>query len=72
MHIETIDERTKRVLDKIKKSAMAESFYLAGGPALAVYLGHRTSIDLDFFSKKNFSTAELKNQVHPVDGYFYS
>jgi hypothetical protein len=54
MYIETIDERTKRVLDKIKKSAMAESFYLAGETALAVYLGHRTSIDLDFFQRKIF------------------
>jgi hypothetical protein len=70
MHIETIDERTKRVLDKIKKSAMAESFYLAGGTALAVYLGHRTSIDLDFFSKKNFSTAELKNQLSKIGEVF--
>jgi len=27
-------------------------FYLAGGTALALYFGHRTSQDLDFYKKK--------------------
>jgi len=26
-------------------------YYLAGGTALALHLGHRTSIDLDFFTE---------------------
>ena len=30
-------------------------FYLAGGTALALYLGHRRSFDLDFFSQKSFN-----------------
>jgi len=66
MHIETINEQTKRVLDKIKKFGAAKSFYMAGGTALAVHLGHRASIDLDFFSQKSFSTAELKNKLSKI------
>lgn len=66
MHKETIDERTKRVWDKIAKSGIAGRFYLAGGTALAVHLGHRKSIDLDFFSQEDFSTPDLKRQLSQI------
>ena len=66
MHQEAIDERTKRVWDKIAASAIAERFYLAGGTALAVHFGHRKSIDLDFFSPENFSKTELKRQLSQI------
>src|SRR5438552_1320815 len=35
------------------QAAAAESFYLAGGTALALRLGHRVSLDLDLFSASN-------------------
>lgn len=66
MHKEAIDERTKRVWDKIAKSGIAGRFYLAGGTALAVHLGHRKSIDLDFFSQEDFSTPDLKRQLSQI------
>ena len=31
-----------------------KSFYLTGGTALALQIGHRESEDLDFFSPKSF------------------
>jgi predicted nucleotidyltransferase component of viral defense system len=34
-------------------------FGLAGGTALALQLGHRISVDLDFFSYKSFNTNDL-------------
>ena len=34
-------------------------FHLVGGTALALYLGHRKSIDLDLFSTQDFDTGEL-------------
>jgi len=34
-------------------------FYLAGGTALALQLGHRTSIDLDFYSFKKFQIEKI-------------
>ena len=63
MYPETIDAQTKRVLEKIKTLKFVKNFYLAGGTALAIQCGHRKSIDLDFFSKENFSTAELKEEL---------
>ena len=35
-----------------KCSFLKEDFYLAGGTALALQIGHRKSIDLDFFSNQ--------------------
>lgn len=66
MHKEAIDERTKRVWDKIAKTGIAGRFYLAGGTALAVHLGHRKSIDLDFFSQEDFSTPDLRRQLSQI------
>lgn len=70
MHPESINQKTSLVFEKIAKSGLASKFYLAGGTALAIQLGHRESIDLDFFSQENFSHAELKNKL-PESGKFY-
>jgi predicted nucleotidyltransferase component of viral defense system len=41
----------REVLEFIGTQPFANRFYLAGGTALALQLGHRISIDLDFFSE---------------------
>ena len=66
MHIRTIDPQTKRVLDKIASAGISTQFYLAGGTALAIQLGHRKSIDLDFFSCDDFSIEKLKKELSPL------
>ena len=38
-------------------------FCLYGGTALALQLGHRQSVDFDFFSDKSFSADELLNKL---------
>ncbi|MDO8721208.1 MAG: nucleotidyl transferase AbiEii/AbiGii toxin family protein [Syntrophales bacterium] len=48
---ETISSDTCKLIEKIKNSPWLSSYYLAGGTALALHLGHRTSIDLDFFTE---------------------
>ena len=63
MHPETINEKTRCVLEKIAESEIAQNFYLAGGTALAIQLGHRQSMDLDWFSEKDFSNSDLKNKL---------
>ena len=66
MHSETIDAKTKCVLDKIVMAGISSDFYLAGGTALAIHLGHRMSIDLDFFTRGNFSIADLKKKLSSI------
>ena len=54
---DTIATPTRKLFNKLATSPWLSDFYLAGGTALALQLGHRTSVDLDFFSEKNFDEA---------------
>lgn len=63
MFPDTISPKTKRVYEKIGKVAGLKNFYLAGGTALALQLGHRRSIDLDFFCYKKFVISRLKTHL---------
>lgn len=40
------------ILSKCADQLHADNYYLAGGTALALQLGHRQSVDFDFFSQK--------------------
>jgi hypothetical protein len=46
----TITPGMRQILGGFLKSEPGAKFYLAGGTALALQLGHRLSVDLDFFS----------------------
>jgi hypothetical protein len=50
LHWETISPEMHQVMVGFSKSELGSLFYLAGGTALALQLGHRKSFDLDFFS----------------------
>lgn len=45
-----LPELQRRALDRLSAVPLLEGFYLAGGTAIAMHLGHRTSLDLDLFS----------------------
>lgn len=45
-----LPEAQRRALGRLKSVPALAEFYLAGGTAVAVHLGHRISLDLDFFS----------------------
>lgn len=47
---ETISPHMRRVMNTFTQTEIGAHFYLAGGTALALQLGHRRSVDLDFFS----------------------
>jgi hypothetical protein len=46
----TVTEDMRLVLGGFAKTEIGSRFYLAGGTALSLQLGHRLSVDLDFFS----------------------
>lgn len=46
----TISSDMRVVMNGFSKSGLESHFYLAGGTALALQIGHRASVDLDFFS----------------------
>jgi hypothetical protein len=47
----TITDDMRLVLSGFTKTEIGSRFYLAGGTALSLQLGHRLSVDLDFFSQ---------------------
>ncbi|MGC1378273.1 MAG: nucleotidyl transferase AbiEii/AbiGii toxin family protein, partial [Anaerolineales bacterium] len=49
-HWETLTPATQDVFHLLGKLELTPRFYLAGGTGLALHLGHRFSVDLDFFS----------------------
>ena len=51
-HPEVLTDRQASVLRELGSVAKDLDFYLAGGTAVALYLGHRRSVDLDWFTSK--------------------
>jgi len=49
-HPEVLSLAQRSVLDRLGALATRMGFYLGGGTAIALYLGHRRSIDLDWFT----------------------
>ena len=49
-HWEALTPETQQAFRKIAGLELINGFYLAGGTGLALHLGHRFSVDLDFFS----------------------
>lgn len=49
MFLEAIKSEQKKIFDRLKHFP---EFYLAGGTALALQMGHRISVDFDLFSEK--------------------
>jgi len=47
------------LLREIQHLPILNDFYLVGGTALALHYGHRISVDLDFFTEKEFDTSIL-------------
>jgi len=62
MHLETIDQNMLQ-LSKWMGFLKEFLFYLAGGTGLALQIGHRKSLDLDFFTSKEFSPEELSSVI---------
>jgi hypothetical protein len=52
IHVEALSSRQALVLKAVGPILGRRGFYLAGGTGLALHLGHRRSIDFDFFSGK--------------------
>ncbi len=60
LHKETIDSKTLELLIDLQKEPLLSSFNLVGGTALALHLGHRRSVDLDFFTSEAFDLEAVK------------
>ena len=57
----TVSKHTLEILKKICCHQQFNDLFLVGDTALALQIGHRISIDLDFFTLSSFDENELKN-----------
>jgi predicted nucleotidyltransferase component of viral defense system len=59
MHNEILSATQQSALAVLSQVTPLRSFYLAGGTALALHLGHRESVDFDFFQPASFDPQTL-------------
>lgn len=63
MFDEVISKTRHELLAALKPGGLLKDFYLAGGTAAALHMGHRKSEDFDFFSAQDFDPAYLTMQL---------
>ncbi len=63
MHTECLPPVALRVLTDLKETVRAHKFVLAGWTAAALHLGHRMSVDFDFFTETPFSTDKVFQEI---------
>lgn len=59
IHIDTISPKMYEI-GRIIYARLDSDYYLAGGTALSLRIGHRESVDLDYFIAKHIDTVKLK------------
>lgn len=69
MFTKTLFGNTKKALAVLGKSHLLDNSYLAGGTACALQIGHRISVDLDFFTTKEFDAKELIRSLKEVGNF---
>lgn len=69
-HREAVDAEVDRTLRDLHNVPILTSFYLAGGTGLALRLGHRRSVDLDFiFYGENFNEDSVLQKLQHLEGF---
>lgn len=70
-HWECVSNHLRNIIRTVGREPFAQRFYLAGGTALALQLGHRISIDLDFFSRDDELLDESRKEIiDALSSYF--
>jgi len=70
LYWETVTSQMREVLRAVGESELCPRFYLAGGTGLALQLGHRRSVDLDFFSETDEVRPEMhRHALHVLAGF---
>ncbi len=72
LHFEILPAEQRQLWQTLQEHAEKlhrHSFYLAGGTALALQVGHRQSVDLDFFSQTKDTAQDLLTWLEKVPGF---
>lgn len=66
LHIDILPEQQAVLFEFLSGQAWIEPFYLAGGTCLALHIGHRQSVDFDFFTQEDFRTRGIIEQLRRI------
>ncbi len=66
MFRDILTDAQQTVLELLSRLPEIQTFYLAGGTALALHLGHRRSRDFDFFRPQDFRPQDLLTHIREV------
>ena len=61
MHGEVLTKEQQELLPLIK--VFSKNYYLVGGTAIALYIGHRRSIDFDLFTNQDIKRKSIGNLI---------
>jgi len=61
MHKEVLSDNQSKLLPFI--STFSKDYYLVGGTAIALQIGHRQSLDFDLFTKNKIKPGTIKNKL---------
>ncbi len=64
MHKEILTGKQVELLPLVTK--FKRSFYMVGGTAIALHIGHRRSIDFDLFTFSKLNKSRIKSTLHQV------
>lgn len=64
MFEQVLQKGAKDTLAILGQSGLLKNAYMAGGTGLALQLGHRISVDFDFFTEKKFKARPLVEQLN--------
>jgi len=69
MFTKTLLPDTFRAIQLTGQIPVFQTAYLAGGTSLALQIGHRISVDLDFFTQEKFDENQLENTLKQIPGF---
>jgi hypothetical protein len=68
LHKETVTAGTLELLKSLMTDENLNNFFLVGGTALSLQIGHRISIDIDLFSQNSFDENEMLSYLESQRG----
>jgi len=61
MHHNILTDKQRQLLTFVSK--FRKNYYLVGGTAIALHIGHRTSIDFDLFTQNKINKSFIKKEI---------
>ncbi len=63
LHTNTVATEVLDLIKQLQENESLRDFFLVGGTGLALQLGHRTSVDIDLFTRKDFNVEGLLQKL---------